>query len=244
MKQGQPDELKTLKRAEKEINSLIPAQRDRIERLLLRERSWSMADFRGRFLDHPLVGTLARRLLWRFAEGDRSSDGIWHDGQIVNEADQALDWLSEQTKVTIWHPVFCPAKQVQRWRDWLETNQVRQPFKQAHREIYILTDAERQTDTYSNRFAAHILRQHQFTALCQQCGWRYTLQGDWDSHNTPFLELPHWNLRAEFWVDPAAVDNGPSGIFAYLSTDQVRSAVRPICSPYAWPMCLRSFSPR
>ena len=43
-----------------------------------------------------------------------------------------------------------------------------QPIKQAHREIYLLTDAERQTQSYSNRFAAHILRQHQFTALCQQ----------------------------------------------------------------------------
>ena len=54
-------------------------------------------------------------------------------------------------------------------------------FKQAHREVYLLTDAERLTDTYSNRFAAHIVRQHQFSALCRERGWQFNLMGNWDS---------------------------------------------------------------
>ena len=62
------------------------------------------------------------------------------------------------------------------WRHWLEGHAVTQPFKQAHREVYLLTDAERQTHTYSNRFAAHILHQHQLAALCRARGWRYTLR--------------------------------------------------------------------
>jgi hypothetical protein len=49
------------------------------------------------------------------------------------------------------------------WRDWLERHGVTQPCKQAHREVYLLTDAECTTGTYSNRFAAHVPRQHQFT---------------------------------------------------------------------------------
>ena len=90
-----------------------------------------------------------------------------------------------------------------------------QPFKQAHREIYILTDAERRTDTYSNRFAAHIIRQHQFSALCQQRGWRYTLQGNWDSFNIPTLQLPQWDLRVEFWVQALADEEEASASGVY-----------------------------
>jgi hypothetical protein len=60
----------------------------------------------------------------------------------------------------------CSADEVLAWRSCLERHAVRQPFKQAHREVYVLTDAERATRTYSNRFAAHVLRQHQFNALC------------------------------------------------------------------------------
>jgi hypothetical protein len=36
---------------------------------------------------------------------------------------------------------------------------------------------DRQTATYSNRFATHIICQHQFLALCHERGWRYQLQG-------------------------------------------------------------------
>jgi hypothetical protein len=217
-------ELKALKQSEKEIAKLLPAQRDRLEQLFLQERTWSFPEFRSRYLDHPLVGVLARRLIWRYTDGDRAGDGIWLDGQIVDDRDRALAWLGPGTRVAPRHPLTCGLEQVRAWRDWLERHQVRQPFKQAHREIYVLTDAERGTETYSNRFAAHILRQHQFSALCQQRGWRYTLQGQWDSHNIPTLELPQWDLRVEFWVEPLAdeAETAASGVYLHVSTDQVR----------------------
>ena len=46
----------------------------------------------------------------------------------------------------------------------------------AHREIYLLTPAEESTHSYSNRFAAHILKQHQFHALARQRGWKNKLR--------------------------------------------------------------------
>jgi hypothetical protein len=217
-------DLKALKQVEKEIATVLPGQRDRLEQLFLQERTWSFPEFRSRYLDHPLVGVLARRLIWRYSDGARAGDGIWQNGQIVGNGDQLLDWLGAQTRVAPWHPLACGLDEVRAWREWLERHQVRQPFKQAHREIYVLTDAERRTDTYSNRFAAHVIRQHQFSALCQERGWRYTLQGNWDSHNIPTLELPQCGLRAEFWVEPIADDNEASaaGVYRHLSTDQVR----------------------
>jgi hypothetical protein len=217
-------DLKSLKESAKEIAKLLPAQRDRLEQLFLQERSWCFPEFRSRYLDHPLVGILTRRLIWRFSDGGNIGDGIWLDGQIVDERGQILTWLGAQTQVAPWHPMACGPEQVRAWRDWLDRHQVRQPFKQAHREIYILTDAERVTETYSNRFAAHVIRQHQFSALCQQRGWRYTLQGKWDSHNIPTLQLPQWALRVEFWVEPLAGEDEAtaSGVYLHLSTDQVR----------------------
>jgi hypothetical protein len=41
---------------------------------------------------------------------------------------------------------------------------------------YLVTDAERRTERYSNLFAAHILRQHQFNALCGARGWKNKLR--------------------------------------------------------------------
>jgi hypothetical protein len=129
--------------------------------------------------------------------------------------------------VRLWHPICASAAEVTAWRQWLERHEVVQPFKQAHREVYILTDAERQTEIYSNRFAAHIIRQHQFAALCMQRGWQYRLQGShWDGANTPVLELPERDLRAEFWIDsaesPEQDQTSLMGVSLFLTTDQVR----------------------
>ena len=124
--------------------------------------------------------------------------------------------------VHLWHPIGQNVQTVTAWRDWLSRHAITQPFKQAHREIYVLTDAELATQTYSNRFASHIVRQHQFVALCQQRGWKTKLQGGWDGGDaTPSLELPSWNLRAEFWINVVGELNA-MGVANHLSTDQVR----------------------
>lgn len=76
-------------------------------------------------------------------------------------------------------------------------------------EIYIVTQAELEIGAYSNRFAAHVLRQHQFAALCRERGWGYRLQGGWDSHNVPCRRVPSFDLQAELWVE-AAMNTEPT----------------------------------
>jgi hypothetical protein len=227
--------LKALKRTLQDIEKMVPAQQRRIERLMASEREWEFEKWRERYLDHPLLAHLSRRLIWHFHQNDQRASGLWHDGKIIDQHDRAVDWLSPKTRVRLWHPLGQELETVGNWRQWLEWHQVTQPFKQAHREIYILTDAERQTDTYSNRFAAHIIRQHQFAALAKDRGWSYQLQGAFDSHNTPTIVLPQWNLAAEFWVDPPGGNEGTSeaGIYLHLSTDQVR-----FCDPAGGPRSL------
>ena len=234
-----PEQIKALKRSEKDLKKLLPAHRDRLERLFLQQRTWSLTDFRNRYLDHPVIGPLARRLIWSFAVKAGRMDGIWFRDCLVDPEGQPIQGLSDDSRVTIWHPHDAPTSHVLAWRKWLEEHEIRQPFKQAHREVYFLTDAERQTATYSNRFAAHVIRQHQFSALCQARGWRYTLQGDWDSANTPTLELPLWDLQAEFWVEPIhegrpfheREDVGHTGVYLHTTTDQVRFARRGTMEP-------------
>ncbi len=218
------DDLKRLRKSTKEINSAISVQRKRLERLMVQERTWPFEVWRERYIEHPLVASLARDLIWRFRRGQNEYLGIWYEGTLRGRDGQPVSELSRDAEVSLWHPLGCAVDEIMAWRLWLEGHQVTQAFKQAHREVYILTDAERATGTYSNRFAAHILRQHQFAALCQERGWRYQLQGAWDSHNTPSVDFPHWNLRAEFWVDAIRDDGRYSEAFIdlYVATDQVR----------------------
>ncbi|CAL9548773.1 hypothetical protein SUDANB108_04419 [Streptomyces sp. enrichment culture] len=233
VKRDHADELKDLKAAAKDIDKMLSAQSERLDRQFLARRSWPYAVWRERYLDHPLVGTLARRLLWTV------------DGTTAGYADGELRTLSgeplrEGTRVELWHPVGHEPAEIVAWRDWLERHGITQPFKQAHREVYLLTDAERATRTYSNRFAAHVLRQHQFHSLAAIRGWRNKLRLCVDDSASPAVrELPQWGLRAEYWIEgdgeEYGVDTTESGSYLRLRTDQVR--FYPIGAPENWAHC-------
>jgi hypothetical protein len=217
-------EVKALKKQAKDLSSMLGAQRVRLERLLGGTRSWRLADAKIRLLDHVLLAPLARRLVWRLQDGDRTGLASWVDGSLRDVCGRDVPWLRDETQVSLWHPLGFPVDTVREWRARLEESEVTQPFKQAHREIYILTDAELATETYSNRFAAHILRQHQLAALCRARGWRYHLQGaGFDGANSPSLVIAGTDLTVELYVQTA--DDGvqsASGINVHVSTDQVR----------------------
>ncbi|NUR69649.1 MAG: DUF4132 domain-containing protein [Hamadaea sp.] len=215
-----PEELAEFKAAVKDVDKMLSAQAERLDRQFLARRVWPFEAWRERYLDHPLVGTLARRLIWVV------------DDVPCGFADGSLRTLEDKTvttgeQVRLWHPIGRDVDEVLAWRAWLEARRVTQPFKQAHREVYLLTAAEENTRVYSNRFAAHILRQHQFHALTAARGWRNQLRMMVDDTYEPARrELPHWGLRAEFWVEGAGenweTDTTEAGAYLRLATDQVR----------------------
>lgn len=222
VKSDHKDDLKELQQSLKDIQSMLPAQRDRIDSMFLLQKSWPFEAWRERYLNHPLIGTIARRLIW-CVDG---TPALFLDGQPTDVQGAPIT-PGPSAQVTLWHPVGASIDEITAWRRRVEEAGVTQPFKQAHREVYLLTDAERNTGTYSNRFAAHILRQHQFSALCAARGWKNRLRLMVDDSFPPAMkELPQWGLRAEFWVEGIGNDYGTdtneTGVFLRLSTDQVR----------------------
>jgi Domain of unknown function (DUF4132) len=134
--------------------------------------------------------------------------------------------FTEDASVSLWHPVFSSVEEVKNWRAFMLQHKIVQPLKQAYREVYFLTDAEINTVSYSNRMAAHILKQHQFNSLAKARGWSYALQGGWDGGFNGYAAhlLKEYNLKAEFWVNEVGNADAMNdiGIWLYMATDQVR----------------------
>lgn len=226
IKDKHPEKLKKIKDTAKQIEVALVAQRDRIDRLFRSQREMSWEYFVKHYLTHGLLSYLTKDILWKFRNGKETWTCIYLRGQWTTLNGQQVQPESSLV-VALWHPATATVEEIRAWRTMLVNEQIRQPIKQAFREVYILTDAEVNTRTYSNRMAAHILKQHQFNSLAKTRGWKYSLLGAYDDgryNEGAELNLPEAKIRAEFWVNEVNADNqfNDTGIWNYVATDQVR----------------------
>ncbi len=210
----------------KELRKGLGIERGRIEDLFVEDREWSISDWRARYLDHPLTGTIGRRLIWTFVDGDGESGGevtaIPATGGLETADGTAFE-PGEDARVRLWHPIHAPEPLIAAWRARLLEARIRQPFKQAFREVYIATAAEAETGRYSNRFAAHILRYPQARALMTARRWGSNFLGPFDGGDTGVAkhDFPSHGIRAEFWHGQLEAEFGAETV-QHCTTDQVR----------------------
>ena len=212
----------------KELNADLAIQPQRLQQFYLQSRSWPADVWRTRYLDHPLMRGFALKLVWWIDRPDGTSVAILPDEAGESLHDVGGHGVSpDGAAVRLWHPMDADVAAIEAWRDRLEALQVTQPFAQVWREVYVLTDAERATGTYTNRWAAHILKQHQAMTLARLNGWRVTHRMWVDAPNDEpwHLAIPAHNLVADYWVTGAGGENpqaSDSGAYVYVSTDRVQ----------------------
>jgi hypothetical protein len=180
------DEVKALRDLVKQARGHRATLARALEAGYTAESSQPYHRWRGALASNGLGWSVASRLIWELQVGDDrwraaipADPGAFHD---VAGAPVAVPHLDAQ--IRLWHPLRAPVEEIQAWRDLLTEGQVRQPFKQAFREIYLLTPAETQTETYSNRFAAHVVNYRQLYAVLRARGWTSGMLGPWDGGGT------------------------------------------------------------
>ncbi|SMX51288.1 DUF4132 domain-containing protein [Actibacterium lipolyticum] len=207
------------------LKKVLTAQRDRIDRLFAEDVEWPLHEIEEYYVQHGLIGVIAAKLVWVLRTEGKAIAAVWHD-DTWQDLNGAPVETTEQTTVRLWHPIDWETEVVMAWRARMAALEIVQPTKQVYREVYLLTDAERSTNTYSNRMAAHMLKQHQMATLMAARGWHYSLMGayddgidsQWASKNFVTTDLSaryllHTNWDDENWND--------AGIYLYVGTDQL-----------------------
>lgn len=139
-----------------------------LERLLATGDPLSSAEL-SRLLEMPTVRALLSTLIWRDADGTMG---------LLEPAALALCDL-EGTR----HPLLGPAivvhtyhlfqaNTLSAWQRFLVHQRIVQPVKQAFRELYVLTPAEQQTGTFSQRFLDHAINGSIALRLLAGRNWR------------------------------------------------------------------------
>ncbi|MEU6413979.1 DUF4132 domain-containing protein [Microbispora sp. NPDC046933] len=159
VKREHPEEVKRLRELAKQARR----QQATLVRALEAGYAHQVAPPYRQLEGHPVTD----RLIWEF----EVSPGVWRG---------ELGLTVPDVPVRLWHPARATPDEVRAWREIVQDKELRQPFKQAFREVYLLTPAEEATATYSNRFAGHVVGYHKLYALFKQRGWQAPYLGPWD----------------------------------------------------------------
>ena len=210
----------------KQMKNYLKTQKDRLERSYLLNRTWDCRDFLKFYLHHGLIGIVAKKLIWEFERDGKYLPAFFSDGHWQDVDGQSIDWMAESSSVRLWHPIRSDSATVLSWRKRLEDLKISQPFRQVQREVYHLTDSELQSGAYTDRFANHLLKQHQFKALVAVKGWQYDLLGAFDdgrSNDTARKPLPGYQLETQFRISQAPSDETTNSarIFLRVLTGQL-----------------------
>ena len=224
MKEKCAPEIKGVRAAAQEIEADHALEAKRVEKLYRRNRTLDFARWREFYVAHPFVGPMCRRLIWRAETPEGAIAGLWRDGAFEDVFGARRDIAA--ARIGLWHPLDATDGEIGAWRDRLEHLRIDQPFRQAWREIYRVTDAERATGHYSNRFAGHIVRQHQFMTLARLNDWncRHRMWQDVTNDEPTFVAFPEFGVYAEYWTAGAGGDDPPvadSTAYLYLTTDRI-----------------------
>ncbi|WP_033337696.1 DUF4132 domain-containing protein [Catenuloplanes japonicus] len=208
-----PDGLQRFTQLRKELRAEVSAQTARLERDMLTGRRRTAGHLRGHVLPHPVLGPIARRLLW-IADG--TALRIAEDGTFADIHDHTVT-LTDGTPVRLAHPVLVGAD-LGAWETTFLDYEIMQPFPQLHRPVAApaeVTGRALPADRIIGleRFGWHRRGggHHQFSRLVHQLPDGLALVAD-VSPGFPVTVMPTTpdQTITELWVDRAFSDNWPT----------------------------------
>ena len=191
-------EILALKERRAELGDQVVRMRQSLERSCVSGDAIALDELAG-MLRHPVLRPMLRDLLLIGSDGTLGFTGE-EAGRLIG-ADGAIRKATGPFCVA--HPVDLLA--TGQWPEFqrvLFEQERRQPFRQLFRELYTLTDNERQTPTTSRRYAGHQVEPRRARALLTAREWVV----DFESGFTKTFHAE----RLTAWVDFPWVDGSPA----------------------------------
>jgi hypothetical protein len=123
-----------------QVAAVLKAQIQRLEQAMVNQRRWTIADFETIVLRHPLLGQIARRLIWIDANGSPTFR-VTEDGTYADAQDNTVT-LTGMTNIGIVHPAQLTLDDRAQWGELLSDYGIIPPFRQLTRTLFELKPSE------------------------------------------------------------------------------------------------------
>jgi HEAT repeat protein len=167
-------EVIALRERKRGLDQQLSRMRLALEQAMCREETFAAGEL-ARLLGHPILAPMLEQLIFA---GDGVMGYLVAGGQALRTHDSRDLPIAPETSLRIAHPYdLYRAGDWSQWQRECFVAERIQPFKQIFRELYVLTEAERNDDTVSHRYAGQQIQPRQAMALLGQRGW---LNGGYD----------------------------------------------------------------
>ena len=161
-------EVETLKEGKSYLTKQYSRTRLSLEQAMLSQTLFTVAEL-TKIMEHPVVKAMLSKLV--LFNPETQASGFWQDGKLLN-AEGTLTPLKADDKLLIAHPSHLfYAVQWDLYQKYLFDKELKQPFKQVFRELYIPTKDELETSNRSERYQGHQVQPQKTVALLRGRGW-------------------------------------------------------------------------
>ena len=125
------------------MKTVIAAQTDRLEYVLMCDRKWTAAGFDALFVKNPVMHCFAEGLVWgAYENGSLVQTFRYMDDGSFTTVDEDEYELPENAEIGIVHPVELDEEVLDSWKEQLEDYEITQPFEQLCRKVYLPEENE------------------------------------------------------------------------------------------------------
>ena len=146
------------KEMKKQMKTVVDAQKQRLEYVLMLDRKWTAAAWKALFVKNPLMHCFAIGLIWGIYENGclRTSFRYPDDGSFTNSDDDEIE-LSEVMQIGLVHPLELTEHEKEAWLEQLDDYKIIQPFDQLRRKVYKVAEIDK------NKTACEIFKNTEIT---------------------------------------------------------------------------------
>lgn len=157
-----------LKNSKSYLSKQYSRTRLSLENAMIREDVFELKEL-DQIMQHPVVKAMLSKLV--LFNPETKASGFYKAGVLVN-AEGKSHALSPSDGLVIAHPSHLyQAVQWDLYQKYLFENRMVQPFKQVFRELYVITEDERERSFRSERYQGHQIQPKKTVALLRSRGW-------------------------------------------------------------------------
>lgn len=136
----------------KQIKATVQSQTNRLEKVLMNGRRWTVASWNKLFVENPIMHRFATGLIWGVYDGEKLTGTFrYMEDGTFNTVDEEEYTLPEQACITLVHPIELPEDVLSGWKEQLDDYEIVQPIPQLTAPIIVLEEK----DTNGNKITRY-----------------------------------------------------------------------------------------